>query len=193
MLLSPRVNCTFSCLTYKLRRYWVWIQKDISSLFCRTPCCGPIHGLHLCDNFGALNINIEDFIGKKNEKFHKYYPFLYKSQDPQKLNWSYLPNRVEFWHSIKCVKNHSNEFYKMWNIFLTPPIALTFTKFKTLTDILGSVIALITYKSCNFECCHTFEFSVFQILLFLSLKFGKIGEEKHLIVCSIQDFLLSPM
>ena len=33
-----------------------------------------MYGLHLCDNFEAFNINIEDFIGKNNEKITKYYP-----------------------------------------------------------------------------------------------------------------------
>ena len=28
--------------------------------------CNKIHVLHLCDNFRAFNINIEDFIGKNS-------------------------------------------------------------------------------------------------------------------------------
>ena len=34
--------------------------------------CDYIHGLHLCDNFGVFNINIEDFIGKNSEKITIY-------------------------------------------------------------------------------------------------------------------------
>jgi len=36
--------------------------------------CDFIHGLHLCDNFGAFNINIDDFIGKNSERINKNYP-----------------------------------------------------------------------------------------------------------------------
>ena len=36
--------------------------------------CDHIHGLHLCDNFGVFNINIEDFIGKNSEKITKNDP-----------------------------------------------------------------------------------------------------------------------
>ena len=36
--------------------------------------CDSIHGLHLCDNFGAFYINIDDFIGKNSEKIIKNYP-----------------------------------------------------------------------------------------------------------------------
>ena len=36
--------------------------------------CDFIHGLHLCDNFGAFYINIDNFIGKNSEKITKNYP-----------------------------------------------------------------------------------------------------------------------
>ena len=36
--------------------------------------CGSIHGLHLCDNFDAFNINIEDFICKNSKKITNNYP-----------------------------------------------------------------------------------------------------------------------
>ena len=36
--------------------------------------CDFIHGLHLCDNFSAFNININNFIGKNSEKITKNYP-----------------------------------------------------------------------------------------------------------------------
>ena len=100
----------------------------MSSLFCRTPCCGPIHGLHLCDNFGAFNVNIEDFIGKNSEKMTKNNPsFSYiKVKNPENwigyIFWTILIFRKKHW-------NHSNEFFK---ISLTcffdpgpPPIAFT--------------------------------------------------------------------
>ena len=36
--------------------------------------CDCIHGLHLFDNFGAFNINIENFIGRNSEKITNNYP-----------------------------------------------------------------------------------------------------------------------
>ena len=39
-------------------------QKCLSSIF----YCDSIYDLHLCDNFGAFYINIENFIGKNSEK-----------------------------------------------------------------------------------------------------------------------------
>ena len=40
--------------------------------------CDYINGLHLCDNFGVFNINIEDFIAKNSEKITKNdFPFSY--------------------------------------------------------------------------------------------------------------------
>ena len=38
--------------------------------------CDYIHGLHLCDNFGVFNINIDNFIGKSGGKINKIYPFI---------------------------------------------------------------------------------------------------------------------
>ena len=36
--------------------------------------CDSIHGLPLCDNFGAFNVNIDDFVGKYSEKSPKIIP-----------------------------------------------------------------------------------------------------------------------
>ena len=52
-------------------------SKNMSSLFCRTQCCGPIHGMYLFENFDAFNNNIEYFIGKNNKKFTKNYPSIF--------------------------------------------------------------------------------------------------------------------
>ena len=48
----------------------IFKKFKIQDLFCHS-----IYALHLCDNFGAFNINIDDFIGKYSEKINKHYPF----------------------------------------------------------------------------------------------------------------------
>ena len=60
--------------------------------------CDTIHGLHPCDNCDAFNTNIEDFIGKNSEKITNNQPTIsyIKVKNPEKLNWSYLQNKVEF-------------------------------------------------------------------------------------------------
>ena len=45
------------------------------------------HGFHLCDKFGGFNINIEDFIGKNNEKITKNYPYVFYIKVKILKNW----------------------------------------------------------------------------------------------------------
>ena len=84
--------------------------------------CDYIHGLHLFDNFGVFNINIEDIVRKNSEKITKNDPsFSYIEIKTPKIvfiissEWSWiLTFRKKRW-------NHSNEFFKIsLTYFLTP-------------------------------------------------------------------------
>ena len=56
-------------ITLKILKMKNFQNFDLQDLF-----CDYIHGLHLCDNFGAFNINIDNFMGKYSEKITKNYP-----------------------------------------------------------------------------------------------------------------------
>ena len=47
----------------------IFKKFKIQDLFCHS-----IHAMHLCDNFGAFNINIKDLMGKNSEKSPKITP-----------------------------------------------------------------------------------------------------------------------
>ena len=49
-------------------------MKIFKNFYLQDFFCDSIHDLHLRDNFGAFNINIEDFIGKNSEKITKNDP-----------------------------------------------------------------------------------------------------------------------
>ena len=76
--------------------------------------CDYIHGLHLCDNFGVFNINIEDFIGKNSEKITKNDPpFSYIKVKTPKIELVISSERSWILTFRKKRWNHSNEFFKI--------------------------------------------------------------------------------
>ena len=84
--------------------------------------CDHIHGLHLCDNFGVFNINIEDFMDKNSEKITKNYPsFSYIKVKTPKIELVISTERSWILTFRKKRWNHSNEFFKIsLTSFLTP-------------------------------------------------------------------------
>ena len=118
-------------------RFWI---SRIKGIFCQNlpnfdkifhlrdffVICDSIHSLHLRNNFGAFNANVDDFIGKNSEKITKNYPSIsYKSQDSielvisSELSWILTFDKKRW--------NQSNEFYKISLACFCdpcPPIAL---------------------------------------------------------------------
>ena len=73
-----------------------------------------IHGLHLCDNFGVFNINIEDFIDENSEKITKNDPpFSYIKVKTPKIELVITSERSWILTFRKKRWNHSNQFYKI--------------------------------------------------------------------------------
>ena len=70
-------------------------------------------------------------LGKNREKNHQILPLfsLYKTQDPQKLHWSYLRNIVESWYSVKSIETQQWILPNKLDLFVflhqppSPPIA----------------------------------------------------------------------
>ena len=56
---------------------WSILTKIFKKIYLQDLFCDSIHDLYLRDNFGAFNINIEDFIGKNSEKITKNYPSIF--------------------------------------------------------------------------------------------------------------------
>ena len=63
----------------------------------------------------VLSRSILKILKTKIVKRHPKLPLylIYKSQDPRKLNCSYLRNEEEFWYSVKKRWNHRNEYFKI--------------------------------------------------------------------------------
>ena len=89
--------------------------------------CDYINGLHLCDNFGVFNINIEGFIGKNSEKILKNDPpFSYIKGRTPKIESVISSERSWILIFRKKRWNHSYEIYKIsFTCFLTPDLPLS--------------------------------------------------------------------
>ena len=114
----------------ELTKFWQKTPFSFTKMrFIQDFFCDSIHGLHLCDNFGAFNINIDDFIGKNSKKITKNYPsiFYIKVKTPKiELVISLEPSWILTFGKKRW--NHSNKFFEISLIYfftLDPPIALS--------------------------------------------------------------------